>query len=543
MKTKSFLSYLWAYKSWVFVTILLVLLAGLAAEFVPFLQGLIVGQAAINQNESAIWEVLVALAVMLVLDMFARCFLYIISNKIGFGVAKEIRNDFFEKLMKQPYQFFVQRRSGDMVFRANIFIYSIGNFLSKNIADTAIGFTRVAIIFVYLLVLNAGFALVLLGIYSLAILFAVLHSHKTYRIGKAFKHFELHRNSLILQNLDHIDTYLAYNDDFSYLKHYARVDKTYHKLRVKYHFSKHLFYPCLDLFVGLGTVVIYWLTLSQGLGAIEVGVLVAMLTYASRMILPIQQIAEGLAEMIGTSAIISKIMNFVNKPKKHKRKKFSAQKFDIVCQNVAHKDVATGANFENLNLDIPFGQKVAIVGAYGNGKSAFADLLLGLNRPQSGSLKFGGTEVVDIKKSSLPNLIAFAGDDAQIFGATVFENVQFAKPSAGAREVVLAAKNAGLLEVVDALPNGIHTRLAPESTSETIKQLIAFARVILKNPPVIVFDEFTRDLAPQMQKKFFANLKKFAKNKTMIYICQKAPKELHFHQTICFQKNTKIKAG
>ena len=154
MKTKSFLSYLWAYKSWVFVTILLVLLAGLAAEFVPFLQGLIVGQAAINQNESAIWGVLVALAVMLVLDMFARCFLYIISNKIGFGVAKEIRNDFFEKLMKQPYQFFVQRRSGDMVFRANIFIYSIGNFLSKNIADTAIGFTRVAIIFVYLLVLN-----------------------------------------------------------------------------------------------------------------------------------------------------------------------------------------------------------------------------------------------------------------------------------------------------------------------------------------------------------------------------------------------------
>ena len=152
-------------------------------------------------------------------------------------------------------------------------------------------------------------------------------------------------------------------------------------------------------------------------------------------------------------------------------------------------------------------------------------------------------EIADIKKSSLPNLIAFAGDDAQVFGASIFENVQFAKPSASAREVVLAAKNAGLMEVADKLPNGLHTRLAPESASETIKQLIAFARVILKNPPAIVFDEFTRDLSPQTQKKFFANLKKFAKHKTLIYICQKAPKELHFHQTICFQKNTKIKAG
>ena len=104
MKTKSFLSYLWAYKSWIFITILLVLLAGLAAEFVPFLQGLIVGQGIANQNESALWGVLIALAVALVLDMFARCFLYIISNKIGFGVAKEIRTDFFEKLMRQPYQ-------------------------------------------------------------------------------------------------------------------------------------------------------------------------------------------------------------------------------------------------------------------------------------------------------------------------------------------------------------------------------------------------------------------------------------------------------
>lgn len=543
MKTKSFFSYFWAFKHWIFIVGALVILAGVCAEFVPFLQGLLVGNGIVNQDESALWGVIVALGVALLLDAVARCVLYILANKIGFGVAKEVRADFFAKMMKQPYQFFVQRRSGDMVFRANIFIYSIGNFLSKNIADTAIGFARIAIIVVYLLVLNATFGVVLLGIYGLAILFASLHSHKTYRIGKAYKQLELHRNSLILQNLDNMDTYLAYNDDFSYLKHYTRVDGAYHKIRGRYHFSKHLFYPCLDFFVGLGTVVIYWLTFAQGLGAVEVGVLVAMLTYANRMILPIQQIAEGLAEMIGTSAIISKIMHFVNKPKKHKRKVFAQKRFDIVCQDVCFRDMSTNARFENLNLEIPFGQNVAIVGAYGNGKTAFAQLLLGLDKPQSGNLVFGDMPVWDIKKSNLANLVSLASDDAQIFNGTVFENVQFAKPNACARDVVFATKRAGLLEIVDKLPNGIHTRLAPETTTETIKQLIAFARVILKDAPILIVDEFARDLAPQTQKAFFANLKKYAKNKTLVYICQDAPKELYFHQTIYFQKNTKIKTG
>lgn len=535
MKKQNIFSYLFFNKKWVFTTLLLVFVAGLAAEIVPFLQGKIVSLGVEAQNQTALINILLVLGGAVILDAFAKTYIYILTNKIGFSVAQNLRTDFFGKLVRQPYQFFVERRSGDMVFRANIFIYSIGNFLSKNLGDIAIGFTRVIIIFAYMLFLNVNLALVLAGIYLVAILFSALHNKLTYKLGKAYKHLELHRNSLILQNLDNMETYLAYNDDFSYLKHYSRVDGVYHKVRAKYHLSKHLFYPCLDFFVSLGTVLIYELTFAYGLDIIQVGVLVAMLTYANRIIMPIQNMAEGLSEIVDTGAVISKIFGFLQKPCKTKKVHFKDKTFDIVCTNVCHQDSATGAKFENLNAFIPFGSKVAISGAYGNGKSAFAELLLGLDETQSGSICFNQTNVQNIRRTSIHKLISLAEDHVGIFDGTIFENVHFARPSAKQKEVVLAMKQANLMPILNTLPKGAHTEVSKTKLSEGTKQLIAFARLILKNTPVIIIDEFDRDLDEKSKKLFHTALENFTKNKTLIYICQKLPKNLKFDQIISFE--------
>ena len=538
MKKQNIFSYLFFNKKWIITTAILVVLAGLFAEVVPFLQGQIVSLGIEEQNQSALINILLILAGAVLLDAFTKTYIYILTNKIGFTASENLRTDFFAKLVRQPYQFFVQKRSGDMVFRSNIFIYSIGNFVSKNLGDIAIGFTRVIIIFVYMLVLNVNLALILAAIYLMAILFALLHSKLTYKLGKAYKHLELHRNSLILQNLDNMETYLAYNDDFSYLKNYTRVDSKYHKVRAKYHLSKHLFYPCLDFFVSLGTVLIYELTFAYGLDIIQVGVLVAMLTYANRIVMPIQNMAEGLSEIVGTGAIVSKIFGFLQKPCKTKKVHFKGKSFDIVCKDVCHTDSATGASFENLNLSIPFGSHVAISGAYGNGKSAFAELLLGLDEAQSGTITFNNTNVLSIRRTSIHKLISMAEDHVGIFDGTIFENVHFARPSAKEKEVVLAMKQANLMPVLNALPKGAHTEVSKTKLSEGTKQLIAFARLILKNTPVIIIDEFERDLDEKSKAQFHKSLEQFCKNKTLIYICQKPPKNLKFDQIISFEQKS-----
>ena len=538
MKKQNIFSYLFFNKKWVVTTAILVVFAGFFAEILPFLQGKIVALGVAEQNQTALITILLILAGAVLLDAFTKTYIYILTNKIGFTTSQNLRTDFFAKLIRQPYQFFVQKRSGDMVFRSNIFIYSIGNFVSKNLGDIAIGFTRVIIIFVYMIVLNVNLAIILAGVYALAILFALIHSKLIYKLGKAYKHLELHRNSLILQNLDNMETYLAYNDDFSYLKNYSRVDSKYHKVRAKYHLSKHLFYPCLDFFVSLGTVLIYGLTFAYGLDIIQVGVLVAMLTYANRIVMPIQNMAEGLSEIVGTGAIVSKIFGFLQKPCKTKKVHFKDKTFDIVCTNVCHKDKATGASFENLNLSIPFGSNVAITGAYGNGKSAFAELLLGLDEAQSGSITFNSTNVLSIRRTSIHKLISLAEDHVGIFDGTIFENVHFARPSAKQKEVVLAMKKANLMPLLNSLPKGAHTEVSKTKLSEGTKQLIAFARLILKNTPVVVIDEFERDLDEKSKILFHKSLEEFCKDKTLIYICQKPPKNFKFDQIISFEQKS-----
>ena len=530
------LSFMFSSKKWVWGVAVLVVLAGILSELVPFLQGLLVSKGIIPHSASALTYLIVAVGLALLLDGFARAFLSILANNIGFSASQKLRTNFFGKLIRQPYEFFVNKRSGDMVFRANIFIYSIGQSLSKNLANFTIGVSRVVVILVYMFTLNWLFALCLLGIYSIAIMFSIIHSKLTYKIGKAYKELELHRNSLILQNLDNMDTFLAYNDNFSYLKHYNRINLIYRKARNRYHIAKHLFYPCIDFFVSLGTVVLYFLVSEHSLSALALGVAVAMLTYANRMIMPIQFVATGLAELVGTQSTTAKVLGFVKKGQKKNKVALKSGAVDISCVSISGQDTATGATFSGVNLEIPFGTHIAIKGAYGNGKTAFAEMILGLRNCQSGKISFNGVDVGDIRRSSLHKLISLAGDDVGVFENTLFENVHFAKRGAKPKEVLLAIKKAFLMDFAQSLVHGVHTKLKPVNLTETQKQQIAFARILLKNTPVLIVDEFDRDFDQTLKAKFFRTLKAFAKNKTLIYVCQTPPKELEFDRVIDFKQ-------
>ena len=184
---KNIFSYLFFNKKWVVAVVLLVLISALVAELVPFLQGQLVNKGIIPHNQESLVYLLIILGGALLLDAFSRAWLYVLANQIGFTAAQHIRTNFFGKLMRQPYPFFVHKRSGDMVFRANIYIYSVGNFLSKNLANLAIGAARVLIIVAYLFVLNYAFTLCLMGIYLIAI-GTLLH------IGRdSIHHLNIHR--------------------------------------------------------------------------------------------------------------------------------------------------------------------------------------------------------------------------------------------------------------------------------------------------------------------------------------------------------------
>lgn len=198
--------------------------------------------------------------------------------------------------------------------------------------------------------------------------------------------------------------------------------------------------------------------------------------------------------------------------------------FDIEMQNVsfAYKDSNRNA-VNNLSLKIPSGSKVALVGPSGGGKSTTAQLLARFFDVTSGSIKIGGKNIKDIPSSELMNKISFVFQDSKLLKTSIFENVRMAKPNATEEEVLEALKKAQCMDIIEKLPEGIHTMIGAKGTyvSGGEQQRIAVARAVLKNAPIIILDEATAFADPDNEIKMQAAFEELSKGKTLIMIAHR----------------------
>ena len=198
--------------------------------------------------------------------------------------------------------------------------------------------------------------------------------------------------------------------------------------------------------------------------------------------------------------------------------------FDIEMQNVsfAYEDSNRNA-VNNLSLKIPSGSKVALVGPSGGGKSTTAQLLARFFDVTSGSIKIGGKDIKDISSSELMNKISFVFQDSKLLKTSIFENVRMAKPEATEEEVLAALKKAQCMDIIDKLPEGIHTIIGSKGTyvSGGEQQRIAVARAIIKNAPIIILDEATAFADPDNEIKMQAAFEELSKGKTLIMIAHR----------------------
>lgn len=530
----SFYTYLFQNKKLIIGISILILFSSVLAQLTPYIQGLLVDNAILSQDLNSLITFCIVFVIVLLLDAFAKFYLSILTTNTGYTIAGKIRKNVFALTINRPYDFFENQRSGDILHRTNAYIYNIGNFISTSISDFVISLARSLIIFTFMFVLYYKLALVLATLYFISCFIIYLYSKKIYKLGKIYKKYELHRNSLILQNLEGMETYLAYNDNFDYLKNYKDVSHEYGRIRRKYYWYYNTLNPVVDFVVSMGTVLIYNVAFNNPVSILEIGIVVSMLTYASRIIGPIQLLSKKLANIFETRTIVDNVFDLATPFDEITEGKIQCESVDIRCENLSYKNRANGANFENVNVNIKFGENVLLYGKYGTGKTSFANLLTGLYRPDSGKIYFNDVDMQTISKKDLGNIVSVVSDNSGIFKGSIYQNVRFANPNATEEEIMSAIKKAGLMPWIETLDNKHHTRIAKNTVSEGDKQLIAFARLILKNTPIVIFDEFSRDLDDKKEKLFLKNLEKFAKEKTLIYIVQIPPKKFPFTKKIKF---------
>ena len=538
---KTFLKYLFSDKNFIFILILLIVFSSVFAQLVPYFQGLLVDDVLITLDKSLLITLCISIFAVLILDSVCKLLANSYMINYGYKTAGKIQNEIFKNILNKPYDFFESKDNGDILYRINTYVYDIGDYISKDISELAMAISRMTIIFTFLFALEPYFALILSLLYAL--IFFVIYLFLKVLIKKSKKTMdnELHRNSVILQNIEGLETYLAYNTSSKTLQSYNNINTNYGKIWASYHKTANLFFPLIDFLVCIGTVLIYIVASTYIIHILQIGVIVSILAYSSSTIAPMAVISKGLANFVDTSVILDEVLEFADKSEQTEKAKINVHfdEVDIVCEKVSYKNAKNNTNIQQLNLKIKHGEKILLHGKYGSGKTSFSGLLSGLYKVDSGNILFNGININDLNENCLANLISVTSDAVGVFKASVYDNVKFAKPNASEKEILKAIEYSGLKKVTDKMEKGYKTVLNQTYVSEGDKQLISFARIILKNTPIIIVDEVTRDMEIAVKNKFLKTLKKFAKNKTLIYMSENSKVDFEFDKKIEFNKHKK----
>jgi ATP-binding cassette subfamily B protein len=285
-------------------------------------------------------------------------------------------------------------------------------------------------------------------------------------------------------------------------------------------------------------------------GHISLGLVVFTISYFQRLssgLLDLAPIVQGFQGALMDAAPISELLlsprTILDKPG---AKKLVIKKGAIKVQNVTHRYEETAPIvFKGLNLQIPAGQSVGLVGHSGSGKTTLTNLLLRFVDSNDGTIVIDNQNIKDVTQQSLRRAISYVPQDSQLFHRSIFENIAYGNPHATEKAIIVAAKRAHIWDFIQSLPQGLQTEVGERGLklSGGQRQRIAIARAILKDAPILIFDEATSALDSESEKHIQASIAELIKNRTSIIIAHRLSTIQKLDRIIVIDKGNIIQDG
>ncbi|MDR0918942.1 MAG: ABC transporter ATP-binding protein/permease [Oscillospiraceae bacterium] len=508
------------YRKELFLSLLFSTVGGVLALFVPFLIGktidFAVGENNVNFNK--ISEILLQMVIIVMVVAFCQWFNSIISAKFSYNTAKDLRINLFSKLQRLPVSKLDRHNKGDLVSRTVADCENISDGLLQAVTQfftavvTIIG-TLSAMFFI-----NRHIALYVLALTPLPLLtahFIAISSKKFVGVMNVEKGHLTAFTEEYISNVKLVKTLTA--EDYVAEK-YAVLNKNFSKAGCKATFISSLANPCTRFVNGMIYAVIALIgALYVTDNALTVGALVAMLTYANQYTKPFNEISSVFTELQKAIKSAERVIEIEDTPVKTDKKTVSG---DIIeFKNVTFGYKPNENIIENFSLKVEKGQKIAIIGKTGCGKTTLVNLLVGFYELDKGEILIDNVPVGDI---NLAEIMTCVMQDTWVFTGSIRENVAYGKPESTDEEIKKACKQAQVHKIIMGLPGG-YDYICNENNvlSDGEKQLICIARAFLKNPPVIILDEATSSVDIETEKKISQALKELTVGRTSFVIAHR----------------------
>lgn len=523
--------YIWEYRGRVLLALVSLILAKVAIVGIPLVLKEIVDALDTAQGAVIVLPVMLFLiygALRLGSSLFNELRDAIFA-RVRFHAMRRLSNQVLTHLHELSLRYHLERRTGNItrdLERGTLSVSSILNYLVFNIVPTAAEFVLVAIIL--LGQYEWHFALVTFATVAVYIGFTLAVTEWRMHFRHTMNKLDSEANGQAVDSLLNYETVKYFNNEAYELKRYDNTLLQWEEAAVKSHTSMALlnFGQGVIIAVGLTLIMIY---AGKGVvaGSMSLGDLVLVNTLMLQLFMPLnflgiiyRMLKHTLADMDLVLKLLDRQVEVEDNP--------AAVPLVIREPTVRFEHVSFAYQedrpiLHDVNFEIPAGQKVAVVGPSGAGKSTLSRLLFRFYDVGAGRILIDNQSVAEVTQESLRRAIGIVPQDTVLFNESIYYNIQYAQPEASQEDVHNAARMAHIHEFIESLPQGYNTMVGERGLklSGGEKQRIAIARVILKNPPILIFDEATSSLDSRSEQAILQALKEVAEKNTTLVIAHR----------------------
>ena len=440
------------------------------------------------------------------------------NNRITYNVSRNLRDHLAQKIQTLPLSYLDQHPTGDLVSRmiADIDLFTDG--LLMGFTQFFTGVLTILGTLVFMLKVNLTIALVVVGITPLSFVVAAFIAKKSYRYFREQSTIRGEQTALINERIEGVQVVQSFGHEAANLQDFDRLNDKLCQSSLKAVFYSSITNPATRF---VNSVVFTGVALVGSLyaiaGGITVGDLSCFLTYANQYTKPFNEISGVVTEMQNAISCAARVFEFMDAkdqtPDAPDALVLKQDQVDgrVALEKVAFSYVPGKELIRDFNLTVAPGQRIAIVGPTGCGKTTFINLLMRFYDIDAGSITVAGTETRKITRKSLRQSFGMVLQDTWLKTGTILENIAYGRPEATRQEVVAAARAAHADGFIRRMPQGYDTVIGEDggSISQGQKQLLCIARVMLCLPPMLILDEATSSIDTRTEiliQKAFATM-------------------------------------
>ena len=507
---KRVLKYIRKYTPALVLSLLLAGLTVLLTLYIPILTGnavdLIIGKGQVDM--AGIFAIMKKIAIAMIITAVGQWIMNTCNNYITYHVIRDIRTDAFAKLEILPLKYLDAHAYGDIVSRVVADVDTFADGLLMGFTQLFTGVLTILCTLGFMLVTNVPITLVVVCITPVSFLVAKFIATKTYSMFKEQSETRGEQTSLIEEMIDNQKIVNTFSRGEAVKSKFGEINGRLQKCSLKAIFFSSITNPAtrfVNSLVYAGVGVFGALVAIKG--GISVGRLSCFLSYANQYTKPFNEISGVVTELQNAFVCAGRIFELIDEepqvPDAADARVLEEAQGNVDLKDVYFQYVPEKKLIQNFNLQVKPGQRVAIVGPTGCGKTTVINLLMRFYDVNSGSIKVDGTDIRDITRGSLRTNYGMVLQETWLRSGTIRDNICMGKPDATEEEIIAAAKASHAHSFIKRLPQGYDTVITEDggSLSQGQKQLLCITRVMLCLPPMLILDEATSSIDTRTEIK------------------------------------------